>query len=156
MGLLRVMIPAGILFFGEVSGADAIQKQRSNTESVWKNSIESWNRNAGSGKFDEKKDGLLRTIASYRALPGIERDMLQALEKKKWDLQMQKHLEAHKLTKANIDSIGDGRKMTLRSFGIETAWDIKYHAVIAVPGFGPYPYQKTHGLAALRRGPVHV
>jgi hypothetical protein len=32
---------------------------------------------------------------------------------------MQKHLEAHKLSKANIDSIGDGRKMMLRSFGIE-------------------------------------
>jgi DNA-binding helix-hairpin-helix protein with protein kinase domain len=132
-----VMIPAGILFFGEVSGADAIQKQRSNTESVWKNSIESWNRNAGSGKFDEKKGGLLRTVVSYRALPGIERDRLQTLEKKKRDLQMQKHLEAHKLSKANIDSIGDGRKMMLRSFGIETAWDIKYHSVIAVPGFGP-------------------
>jgi DNA-binding helix-hairpin-helix protein with protein kinase domain len=132
-----VMIPAGILFFGEVSGAAAIHNQRSNTESVWKNSIESWNSNAGSGKFDEKKGGLLRTVVSYRALPGIERDMLQALEKKKRDLQMQKHLEAHKLSKANIDSIGDGRKMTLRSFGIETAWDIKYHPVIAVPGFGP-------------------
>jgi DNA-binding helix-hairpin-helix protein with protein kinase domain len=50
---------------------------------------------------------------------------------------MQKHLEAHKVSKANIDSIGEGRKMTLRSFGIETAWDIKYHSVIAVPGFGP-------------------
>jgi DNA-binding helix-hairpin-helix protein with protein kinase domain len=63
--------------------------------------------------------------------------MLQTLENKKRDLQLQKHLEAHKLSKADIESIGDGRKMTLRSFGIETAWDVKPHSVRVVPGFGP-------------------
>ena len=63
--------------------------------------------------------------------------MLQTLENKKRDLQMQKLLEAHKLSNANIDNIGDGRKMTLRSFGIETAWDVKSHSIKMVPGFGP-------------------
>jgi DNA-binding helix-hairpin-helix protein with protein kinase domain len=132
-----LLIPAGILFFGEVSGAAEIQRQRSRAESVWKSSIESWNRNAGSAKFDDKKGGLLRTAASYRALPGVERDMLLELERKKRDLQMKKHLEAHKLSNATIESIRDGRKMTLRSFGIETAWDVKTPSVRAVPGFGP-------------------
>jgi DNA-binding helix-hairpin-helix protein with protein kinase domain len=31
----------------------------------------------------------------------------------------------------------DGRKMTLRSFGVETAWDVKSTEIMAVPGFGP-------------------
>ena len=48
----------------------------------------------------------------------------------------QKHLEAHKIERATIDSIGDGRKLTLRSFGIETAWDVKRQSILAVPGFG--------------------
>jgi DNA-binding helix-hairpin-helix protein with protein kinase domain len=52
-------------------------------------------------------------------------------------LQKQKHLEKHKISKATIESIGDGRKMTLRSFGIETAWDITSNEIMAVPGFGP-------------------
>src|SRR5262249_36645831 len=56
---------------------------------------------------------------------------------RKRDLQMQKHLEKHKLSKATIESIGDGRKMTLRSFGIETAWDVTSNKIVAVPGFGP-------------------
>ena len=34
-------------------------------------------------------------------------------------------------------AIGDSRKLTLRSFGIETAWDVKRHSILAVPGFGP-------------------
>jgi len=131
------LLPASILFIAEPSGPAAVHRERSRAESAWKSSIENWNRNAGSAKFDEKKDGLLRTAATYRALPDTERTMLQALETKKRDLQMRKHLEAHRISSANIDSIGDGRKMTLRSFGIETAWDVSAHSVRAVPRFGP-------------------
>ena len=132
-----VLIPAGILFFGEVAGVAAIRQQRSSAEGVWKTSIENWDRSTGSRTFDEKKGELLRAAASYRALPGIEQDMLRALENEKRDLQMRKHLEAHKIGRAKIDGVGDGRKMTLRSFGIETAWDVKHNVVKAVPGFGP-------------------
>ncbi len=75
-----VLIPAGILFFGEVSGLAAIRQQRAKAQSDWKSSLESWSRIAGSRRFDEKKNGLLKTAASYRALPGVEKDMLQSLE----------------------------------------------------------------------------
>lgn len=128
---------ATILFLGEISAVSDIRQQRSRAEGIWKNSVETWNRNAGCTRFDEKKAQLLRTVSSYRALPGVERDMLKALETRKRDLQLQKHLEAHKISRARIDGIGDGRKMILRSFGIETAWDIKPNVVKAVPGFGP-------------------
>lgn len=63
--------------------------------------------------------------------------MLAALEQKKCELQLRKHLESYKIARASMDNIGDGRKLTLRSFGIETAWDIKRQAVLEVPGFGP-------------------
>jgi DNA-binding helix-hairpin-helix protein with protein kinase domain len=132
-----LLIPAGILFFGEVSGLSPIRQQHAKAQSDWKSALENWSRTAGSGRFDEKKDGLLRNAISCRALPGVETDMLQSLELRKRDLQMQKHLEKHKLSKATIESIGDGRKMTLRSFGIETAWDVTSNKIVAVPGFGP-------------------
>lgn len=132
-----VLIPAGILVFGEVAGATAIRHERSRAEAAWKSSIENWNQNVGPEKFDKKKGELLRAAASYRALPGVEQEMLRALENKKRDLQMRKHLEAHKIGRAKIDGVGDGRKMTLRSFGIETAWDVKQNVVQTVPGFGP-------------------
>ncbi len=63
--------------------------------------------------------------------------MLRKLELSKRELQMQKLLEARKLSAATIESIGDGRKMILRSFGIESAWDIKPAKIMPVPGFGP-------------------
>jgi DNA-binding helix-hairpin-helix protein with protein kinase domain len=132
-----LLIPAGILFFARGTGAAAIRLQRSQAETIWKNSVENWNLDTGPRKFDEKKASLLRTATFYRTLPAMEVDMMQGLAKVKRNLQMQKQLEAHKLSKADIDGIGDGRKMTLRSFGIENAWDVNTRSVRTVPGFGP-------------------
>ena len=132
-----VLIPAGLLFFGEQSGRSEIMQRRSQMEREWLAALEEWEAKAGSKRFDEKLAAIRRSAALYRALPSAERDMLSALEKRKQELQMQKHLEAHKIARATIDSIGDGRKLTLRSFGIETAWDVKRQSVLVVPGFGP-------------------
>jgi DNA-binding helix-hairpin-helix protein with protein kinase domain len=132
-----ILIPAGILFFGEQAGRNEVFLRKSQADREWQAALEAWEKNAGAKRFDEKLADIRRAAASYRALPGTERDMLSALEKRKQELQLQKHLEAHKIARATIDSIGDGRKLTLRSFGIETAWDVKQHSVLAVPGFGP-------------------
>jgi DNA-binding helix-hairpin-helix protein with protein kinase domain len=131
-----LLIPAAILFFGEVSGIAALRQQRAKAQSDWKSSLESWNRVAGFGRFDEKKEALQKAAESYRALPAVEKEMLKSLELRKRELQLQKYLESHKLSNAVIDSIGDGRKMTLRSFGFESAWDITSNNVLSVPGFG--------------------
>jgi len=58
--------------------------------------------------------------------------MLADLEWKKRDLQLRKHLESYKIARAKMESIGEGRKLSLRSFGIETAWDIDSRSVLAV------------------------
>jgi DNA-binding helix-hairpin-helix protein with protein kinase domain len=132
-----LLIPAGMLFFGEQPGRSEIVQRKSEAERDWLAALEDWETRAGSKRFDEKLAAIRRSAALHRALPSEERDMLSALERRKQELQMQKHLEAHKIARATIDSIGDGRKLTLRSFGIETAWDVKRHSVLAVPGFGP-------------------
>ena len=41
------------------------------------------------------------------------------------------------MDRAKIAGIGKSLKMTLISYGIETAADITTKAIIAVPGFGP-------------------
>jgi hypothetical protein len=81
------LIPAGILFFGEVSALAAIRQQRDKAQSDWNKAVERWNVTAGAGMFDQKKDGLRSFAASYHALPGIEKEMLQDLELRKRELQ---------------------------------------------------------------------
>jgi DNA-binding helix-hairpin-helix protein with protein kinase domain len=132
-----LLIPAGVLFFGGESGQSDILQRKSQAERQWQEALRDWERQAGPGAFEEKRSELGRTATSYRDLPRVEREMLASLEHKKRELQLRKHLESHEIARANIDNIGDGRKLTLRSFGIETAWDVKRQAVLEVPGFGP-------------------
>ena len=132
-----LLIPGGVLFFGGETRQNDILQRKSQAERQWQEALRNWERDAGPGAFEEKRSDLGRTAASYRALPNVEREMLAALEQKKRELQLRKHLESYKIARASIDNIGDSRKLTLRSFGIETAGDIKRQAVLEVPGFGP-------------------
>ena len=47
------------------------------------------------------------------------------------------HLEQYFIQRARIRGVGPGLKTTLASYGIETAADVSYQAIMAVPGFGP-------------------
>jgi DNA-binding helix-hairpin-helix protein with protein kinase domain len=132
-----LLIPAGVLLFGRESGQNDILQRKSQADRQWQEALTNWERHAGPGAFEEKRSDLARTAALYRVLPNAEREMLAALDQKKRELQLRKHLESYKIARASIDNIGDGRKLTLRSFGIETAWDITRQAVLVVPGFGP-------------------
>lgn len=134
---LFLLIPAGVLFFGGETGRSGIPRRKSQAERQWQEALNNWERHAGAEAFEEKRRALSGTASSYRGLPNVERGMLAALEQKKRELQLRKHLESHKIARASIDNVGDGRKLTLRSFGIETAWDIKREAICGVPGFGP-------------------
>ncbi|MNT33077.1 hypothetical protein D3C72_1689870 [compost metagenome] len=55
---------------------------------------------------------------------------------------MRKHLESHLLDRAKVAGIGPGRKATLASFGVETAWDVKSRRIANIPGFGPAMQEK--------------
>ena len=54
------------------------------------------------------------------------------------DKQREQFLDGCKIGgREKIAGIGPSRISTLASFGIETAWDIQPHKVLAIPGFGP-------------------
>jgi tetratricopeptide (TPR) repeat protein len=76
---------------------------------------------------------------------------LQKLHRLETDLrerQRHKFLDRHRIDGATISGIGHARKITLRSYGIETADDVYEQAILAVPGFGP---SYTAKLLAWRR-----
>jgi DNA-binding helix-hairpin-helix protein with protein kinase domain len=50
--------------------------------------------------------------------------------------QLHDYLDRHFIRSAKISGVGEQRKLTLASFGIETAADITRPAIAAVPGFG--------------------
>ena len=130
-------LPAGILFFSDTQGANDLKASLTKAQHDWNRALGDWTFDAGSGRFDRKKNELLETANKYRELPSVERDMLRQLELRKQELQMRVHLENKKIALARIPNIGDSRTMTLRSFGIQTAFDVAKSRVMNVPGFGP-------------------
>lgn len=105
--------------------------------SGWEDAKKKWQAAAGPEEFTAKRGRYVYLVGLHQQLPGKERNRLQELEKKKRDLQLRKYLEGQFIDRAKISNIGPGRKATLASYGIETAWDIKTTDVTRVPGFGP-------------------
>jgi DNA-binding helix-hairpin-helix protein with protein kinase domain len=75
-------------------------------------------------------------ISQLRQLTSEESLRLTELAKKKRELQLHRFLENHYIDQATIRGIGDARKLTLKSWGIETAADVDYATIVKIPGFG--------------------
>jgi len=82
-----------------------------------------------------KELGALR--AQYNQLPLLRQQMIQELEKRKFQLQLHDFLDRINISDATIRLIGPGRKAMLVSFGIDSAADVSYASVTQVPGIGP-------------------
>src|SRR5208337_549407 len=56
--------------------------------------------------------------------------------------QLNDYLDRFLIRRASISGIGQAKTITLASFGIESAADIKRNAIVAIPGFGPVSADK--------------
>ncbi|CAN7238793.1 protein kinase domain-containing protein [Pararhizobium sp. LjRoot255] len=138
-GMVGIIIAGASLmyFFSAKNDAGPFEAEFKASTTEWNNQRQMWERRAGPEQFDEKKAHYLRLALAHAGLPQREKEKLAELERKKRDLQMRKHLESHLLDRARVASIGPGRKATLASYGVETAWDVKSRRITNIPGFGP-------------------
>jgi len=70
------------------------------------------------------------------ALPARQQKLMQDLHATLRDKQLAAFLDRFLITEGEIDGIGPARISALASFGIETAKDLEYNAIIRVQGFG--------------------
>lgn len=84
-----------------------------------------------------RKDKLRTLKTEIDRIPEKRRKDLEALESQRRQLQMSRHLERYRVIDATIEGVGSGRKLTLESYGIQTADDVTASNLAAVPGFGP-------------------
>jgi len=133
------LIIAGFLFF---SGADdsAERSARQNAFNAARQNLSSaqarWNLEAGEVKFQDK----LKELLSLRTeLEGLTNQLAQERQKLQQNIrnsQLHKFLDKFFLENHNISGVGPTRKVTLASFGIETAADITWNKVMNINGFG--------------------
>jgi DNA-binding helix-hairpin-helix protein with protein kinase domain len=80
-------------------------------------------------------------------LRGQYENELRRLSRDVWQRQLNAFLQTKFISEARIVGIGAGRTATLASYGIETAADVEYNRVLAVPGLDP---DTTNNLCAWR------
>lgn len=96
-----------------------------------------WDSYTNGKEFQDVLSNLQTLRGQYDQLPQKRIRALAELEANRRTLQFQAHLDRCRISHARIRGIGDARKATLQSYGIETAADIIDYRVLAVPGFGP-------------------
>ena len=95
-----------------------------------------WRNLDESQRFHARKKDLEVKKEEYQNLPHVQQRKLQQLEKEVYARQLERFLDKHRIDQASISGIGHARKITLRSYGIETAADVTSYAILGVHGFG--------------------
>lgn len=145
--------PLAIVWIGALVGAYIFYQKVSSTDddwrtkyiekdSKWNEGLERWKNNLGLGKFHEIKRQIERDLEECRSLPHAEAQALNRLKAERRQRQLLDYLDRYLIRNASITSIGPTRKITLASFGIETAADISKPAINNIPGFGPAMAEK--------------
>jgi hypothetical protein len=135
-------IAAGLLtLFGGTSRMQTlkkdIEKKAAEARLKWNNLKNSWAIYTSSKGFQDIWAELHSLRSRHDGLPQKKIKALQELETNRYKLQLHAHLDRCRISHGRIKGIGDTRKASLQSYGIETAVDITDQRILNVPGFGP-------------------
>ena len=110
-----------------------------------------WERDVATleGAFAEKRRDLELRKTEYQGLPAWYQQQRTKLNAEREALQRRHFLEQFFIQRHRITGIGPSLTATLASYGVETAADVTFAKVMAVPGFGP---TRTKVLMAWRAG----
>ena len=123
-------------FFGGKSD-DAKFGSRSRTaEAAYHTAIMDWRDRIGIKEFLTAKSDLAALKNRHAHLKTEMDHKLAEVERNRRAAQLDRYLSQFTITRAKIRGIGDGRKATLASYGIDTAADVTTARVLLVPGFG--------------------
>ena len=106
-------------------------------EAAWKDAKTAFEQAAGNGFFAHLRQEAELLISRLNETNAEETRRLADLANRKRELQLRHYLDRHHIDRAKIKGIGSGRKLTLKSFGIETAGDVERSKILAISGFGP-------------------
>jgi DNA-binding helix-hairpin-helix protein with protein kinase domain len=124
---------------GASERAAELAKRRSNFEEAkqeYDHLVERAKMAAGPEGFHARKAELAKLRNELEGLTGAENQEIKKLHSSAHDRQKQKFLDTFLIDTASIPGVGPTRKAVLRSFGIETAADVKRNRVMQVRGFG--------------------
>lgn len=141
--ILWIILGLIIFHFGYFTNKLSEEKQHrrntyNNTMILWDSFEKRWKAEAGSEIFEKKKAELALVKTRYERLPEEYNNELRRLRQRMEELQLHKFLSNYFIHNHSIPNIGDNRKSTLSSYGIDTAADISKLKKVKIPGFGTF------------------
>jgi DNA-binding helix-hairpin-helix protein with protein kinase domain len=136
LSLVAITMSALVVFLTPTEIKEELKKLRGAKE-AWDVAKRDFERVADNSYFLSLRNEAETLIARLQQLNSEESSRLANLTKKKIELQLRHFLERHDIDQVKIRGIGNSRKLTLKSYGIETAADIDYYRIAAISGFGP-------------------
>lgn len=146
-GLLAIGASA-VLVFSAPAAQAAVRQNVQSTERAWRDAEHSFARAAGNELFLKARRDAEELIKQLQLLPTEERRRLAELDAKRSEAQLRRYLEQHTIEHMKVKGVGNARKLTLRSYGIETAADVERYRIEGIHGFGP---STANALVAWRR-----
>lgn len=127
-----------------------VQFRRRATQEVqqWTAALEDWEKRCGGPEVHLNRKSLEDARSQLQALPGEHRARIANYEANRREFQLRTHLENHRIGAAKIRGVGDGLKMKLISYGIDSALQVNQGRVLNVNGFGP---AKANAVVAWRQ-----
>jgi len=118
-------------------------------ELAWKDIQKRWSEEVSDAEFTVKLAKLKSIHQRLLDLNAQLKNNQKQLEAKTEQLQLRSYLEKYYIDSVKFHGIGQTRKATLASYGIETAADIDQTKIASIPGFGP---TLTFSLVQWRKG----
>src|SRR5262249_53601423 len=100
-------------------------------EQAWGRIVQEYQR-----KHRGQIDQVQALVAQSRELPRQHDQELTQLTHDLAKLALRQHLQSYFIADASIPQVGEGRKQTLASYNIWTAYDVDLNVIVSIPGFG--------------------
>lgn len=125
------------LFNKDAVNAAAWRNRYNEIDQHWQERLDCWRQGTGIDSLIRLRSNLESSVNKYRGLAEEKVQAISSLMNERHTRQLNEYLDRFMIQQASIPSIGQTKKMTLASFGIETASDITKSAIMQIPNFGP-------------------
>ncbi len=124
--------------FGKTAVDPNIWRNRYATvDTKWDDAISAWRGALGISAVSKLRNDLEAAVNEFRSLPTAKSQALTRLRTERHARQLNEYLDRFLIRRASISGIGQEKTITLASFGVESAADIRRNAILTIPGFGP-------------------
>jgi DNA-binding helix-hairpin-helix protein with protein kinase domain len=136
-----VLLISGAFGFLPSTPIKAARMRNKAAASAWGEARRTFEKSAGNSYFYHARQQANNLIGQLQETDSEEIRRLADLTSRKREIQLRNYLENYDIDQVKIKGIGNARKLTLKSYGIETAADIDYARIISISGFGPATVQ---------------